>query len=197
MGLSIDQKLHTFRTTDGTGMYVGRAIKLTRPLLVVKALDVRTWYEGDYTLMSPYRSTEWEPGVEKTEPRMVTTVLNMDCYPGIHTGLHACQNYDRFLEHFGYSDLSPHMIAENRRMREKYEKGMTGAAWLKSNRYNVIAAESYPFPAVIPAGAKVWIGDNGDIVATELTVYEDLKSIREVYGEISPAISCKQSVGML
>ena len=189
MGLSIDQKLHTFRTTDGTGMYVGRAIKLTRPLLVVKALDVRTWYEGDYTLMSPYRSTEWEPGVEKTEPRMVTTVLNMDCYPGIHTGLHACQNYDRFLEHFGYSDLSPHMIAENRRMREKYEKGMTGAAWLKSNRYNVIAAESYPFPAVIPAGANVWFGRYGDVVADRMTVYRSMRHYRSVYGSVPKGIS--------
>lgn len=196
MCLSIDQKLHTFRTTDGTGMYVGRAIKLTRPLLVVKALNVRTWFEGDYTLVSPYRSTEWEPGVEKTEQGMVTTVLNMDYYPGIHTGLHACQNYDRFFEHFGYSDLSSQMIAENRRMREKYEEGMTGKSWLKVKSYGVLV-ESYPFPAVIPAGANVWFGDNGDIVATELTVYEDLKSIREVYGGISPATSCKQSVGML
>lgn len=38
------------------------------------------------------------------------------------------------------------------------------------------------YPAVIPVGARFWIGRYGEIVATAMTVYKDEKSLLAAYG---------------
>lgn len=170
-------KKEKIRTRYGTYNNRLEVLTLTRPIIVFKGLRVyKSWRGNKFrvtTLTSPYKGTQYRFGQTKTANGMSKRIAECD---SIFVGLHALRTKKNFRTYFNTCGLNT-----------------------IDDRSNVTYLNGgiYPFPAVIPAGAKVWIGDNGDIVATELTVYEDLKSIREVYGEISPAISCKQSVGML
>lgn len=170
-------KKEKIRTRYGTYNNRLEVLTLTRPIIVFKGLRPYKSWRGNMcrvtTLTSPYKGTQYSFGQTKTANGMAKCIPECD---SIFVGLHALRTKKNFRTYFNTFGLN----TIDDRSNFTYQNGVI-----------------YAFPAVIPAGAKVWIGDNGDIVATELTVYEDLKSIREVYGEISPAISCKQSVGML
>ena len=36
-------------------------------------------------------------------------------------------------------------------------------------------------PAVIPAGSKIWYGEDGDVVSNQLIVFRDMKEVKEWY----------------
>ena len=49
------------------------------------------------------------------------------------------------------------------------------------------------FPAIIPVGAMFFIGENNEIVSTELIVYKNLRALTRVHGKIRKGV-CKENV---
>lgn len=169
-------KKEKIRTRYGTYNNRLEVLTLTRPIIVFKGLRAYKSWRGNMfrvtTLTSPYKGTQYSFGQTKTANGMAKCIAECD---SISVGLHALRTKKNFRTYFNTFGLN----TIDDRSNFTYRNG-----------------EIYAFPAVIPAGAKVWIGDNGDIVATELTVYEDLKSIHEVYGSIADHITTKAAVGL-
>ena len=59
-------------------------------------------------------------------------------------------------------------------------RNMQNANLLKSSGYG-----RRVYYAVIPVGAKVYMGDNDDIVSTKMTVYASLSDLQAVHGKVS------------
>ena len=49
------------------------------------------------------------------------------------------------------------------------------------------------FPAIIPVGAKFFIGEKNEIVSTGLIVYKNLRALTRVHGKIRKGV-CKENV---
>ena len=186
-------KKEKIRTRYGTYNNRLEVLTLTRPIIVIKGLkplsyydnntgkySIRSYYDnntGKYSirLVSPFQATQYEFGRVMTAPNMANRI---DHYGVIDCGIHALKNLSAFRSYFGRNEVRAASLED--RSKFKYD-----------------AYDRYAFPAVVPAGARIWFGYGGTVAVSELTVYEDMRSIRELYGGISPATSCKQSVGML
>lgn len=142
------------------------------PILVIKGLDLyRDASSGTpvYRLESPYRNYKWE--FEKPEyANMRTRAYGMRL--DIGTGVHALVSLEQFYGYFwtvlSYYEASQ-MLNDNAALDVWYEKGAT-------------RGDAIPFPAVIPKGAKFWVGDAGDICADGMTVYPSLNAVRAANG---------------
>ena len=142
------------------------------PILVIKGLDLyRDASSGThvYRLESPYRNYKWE--FEKPEyANMRTRAYGMRL--DIGTGVHALVSLEQFYGYFwtvlSYYEASQ-MLNDNAALDVWYEKGAA-------------RGDAIPFPAVIPKGAKFWVGDAGDICADGMTVYPSLNAVRAANG---------------
>lgn len=134
---------------------------LTSPILVVKGL--RAMSGG--RVYSPIQNYEYHYGNE-VSASMDTRIPHDHT---IHEGLHAFQKV-RDLQNYFYITSDMDLGYDYRGSNFGFRNG------------NV-----YAFPAVIPAGASLWVGEDGDVCATSLTVYRDLKSVADAFGGLSPA----------
>lgn len=134
-----------------------------QPLLVWKRLVFDCLNESH---VSPYRRDRYTFGKLKNAPR-------------------------RFL---GRSSIQQHMYGGRYRTRHIVEEGIHAYFALNrenARRYASFCHDEQIFPAVIPAGSKIFIGKNHDVVSTALIVYMDMESLLAAYqpGEATPVDS--------
>lgn len=134
---------------------------LQRPVITIKGLRVDKQYDGTTKFIAPYRQTEYVLGKEYVAKDMRLHVMD---WQDIDPGLHSLVRLDVFPSYFGT------------------KRGMSSINDRSNTRFS--DDEIYPFPAVIPAGAKVWVGWNNDLASDKLTVYRDMQAIHDAYGSI-------------
>ncbi len=165
MCLFIDKNSHKVKN----GWYTAHTLK--RPIIVVKGL-CRTYDNGEALWVAPYMGTKYEFA------KLIVADRFKENHYGSHSasienGLHALRNEAHFLGHFGKpSDW--HDTMQNRPDNKTFREG-----------------DDYPFPAVIPAGAKIWVGTDGDIATDKMTVYRDMVQLIAYHRAVGDAIDVK------
>ena len=163
MCLSINTRIHKVNRSAGNPTV--HPVITDQPLQVWKRL-IPEWLGDKY--YSPYRRDTYVLGAKKNAPKG---------YLGVGSVREPLGSFDRkyrtrwTVEHGIHAYFAPDRA--------------------HARRYASFCGDYEIFPAVIPAGSKIFIGKNHDVVSTALIVYKDMETLLAGYqpGEAKPVDS--------